>query len=134
MKKTTKKENFMVIIGILEELGRADLVEVMQHEVELLDKKKASGKLTKTQEANEDIKALILKELATVEKPLSITELLNKSEALKKATNGSNQKVSALMTQLKNANKVIREQEGKKAVFKIAPNEDSEEIQEDEEE
>ena len=130
MKKTTKKENFMVIIGILEELGRTDLVEVMQHEVELLDKKKASGKLTKTQEANEDIKTVILNVLTEVKKPLSITELLNTSKQLNDLTAGSNQKLSALMTQLKNANKVIRTTEGKKAVFTIA----TEEIQEDEEE
>ena len=129
MKKTTKKENFGKIIEILEEVGREDLVEVMQHEIELIDKKASSGKLTKTQTENEDIKTLILKELTRIGRAVTITELLKESTEVNKATAGSNQKVSALMTQLKNSNKVMRIQEGKKATFMIM-----QEVQEEEEE
>ena len=117
-KKITKKENFMEIVGILGELGREDLVEVMNHEIELLDKKKASGKMTATQVANVAIKDLIINELTKLAKPVTITELLNASEELTNATNGSNQKVSALMTQLVKVDKtVIRTTDGKKALF-----------------
>lgn len=119
MKKVTKKENFEKIIGVLKTQGFDELVQVMQHEIELLDKKKANGKMTKTQEQNEDIKAIILDTLRDSDTPLSITELLNKNTELNKIVGGSNQKTSALMTQLKNADLVVRTTQGKKAVFSI---------------
>ena len=118
--KTTKRDNFISIIEVLKELGKNELVEVMNHEVELLDKKKANGKLTKTQVANEDIKALILEELERIGKPVSITELISESAEIAEKCGNSNQKVSALMTQLKNAGNVVRTTEGKKALFSIA--------------
>lgn len=119
-KKITKRENFKMIIEVLEAQGRADLVEVIKHEIELLDKKKASGKLTKTQTENVDIKELILQALADIGEPVTITDLLAKSPELAEKTNNSNQKVSALMTQLKNSNQVVRTTNGKKALFTIA--------------
>lgn len=118
--KTTKRDNFISIIEVLKELGKNELVEVMNHEVELLDKKKANGKLTKTQVANEDIKALILEELERIGKPVSITELISESAEIAEKCGNSNQKVSALMTQLKNTGNVVRTTEGKKALFSIA--------------
>jgi len=118
--KITKRDNFISIIEVLKELGKNELVEVMNHEIELLDKKKANGKMTKTQVANEDIKALILEELARVGKPVSITELISESAEIAEKCGNSNQKVSALMTQLKNAGSVVRTTEGKKALFSVA--------------
>lgn len=119
-KKITKRENFMKIIEVLEENGRADLVEVINHEIELLDKKRANGKMTKTQTENVDIKEMILSALADIGEPITISDLLAKSPELAEKTNNSNQKVSALMTQLKNSNQVVRTTNGKKALFTIA--------------
>ena len=124
--KITKRDSFISIIEVLKGAERTDLVEVMEHEIELLDKKKASGNMTKTQVANEDIKALIVEELARLAKPVSITELISESAEEKKKCGNSNQKVSALMTQLKNAGVVVRTTEGKKALFSVADNEDAE--------
>ena len=118
--KITKRDNFISIIEVLKGVERTDLVEVMEHEIELLDKKKASSKMTKTQVANEDIKALIVEELARVGKPVSITELISESVEIAEKCGNSNQKVSALMTQLKNAGAVVRTTEGKKALFSVA--------------
>lgn len=118
--KITKKDNFKAIIEVLRENGKEELVKVMEHEVELLEKKATSGKMTKTQEQNVGIKNLILETMKQLDRAVTITELINASEELKEITNGSNQKVSALMTQLKNDNIVIRETDGKKAIFKIA--------------
>jgi len=118
--KVTKKDNFKAIIEVLAKNGREDLVSVMEHEIELIEKKASNAKMTKTQEANQDIKALILQALEEIDAPVSITELLAESSELVKATNGSNQKVSALMTQLKNEGKVVRTQDKKKALFSIA--------------
>lgn len=124
--KSTKRDNFISIIEVLKGAERTDLVEVMKHEIELLDKKKASGKMTKTQVANEDIKALIVEELARLAKPVSITELISESAEVAEKCGNSNQKVSALMTQLKNAGAVVRTTEGKKALFSVADSEDAE--------
>lgn len=121
--KITKRESFKMIIEVLENNDRADLVEVINHEIELLDKKKASGKMTKTQTENVGIKEIILQALATANEPITITDLLKNNVELYDATAGSNQKVSALMTQLKKENKVVRTTNGKKALFSIAEEE-----------
>ena len=121
--KITKRESFKMIIEVLENNDRADLVEVMNHEIELLDKKKTSGKMTKTQTENVGIKEMILQALATANEPITITDLLKNNVELYDATAGSNQKVSALMTQLKKENKVVRTTNGKKALFSIAEEE-----------
>lgn len=118
--KLTKKENFKRVIEVLEERGLTDLVEVMQHEIDLIEKKSANKTATKNQQANEGIKEVILKELARVGKPVTITELINESAEIVALTGGSNQKVSALMTQLKNTGAIVRTQDGKKALFSIA--------------
>lgn len=43
-KKITKRDNFNEIIEILEDAERQDLIDVIKHEIELLDKKAASAK------------------------------------------------------------------------------------------
>lgn len=118
--KLTKKENFMRVIEVLESKGLTDLVEVMKHEIELIEKKSANKTQTKTQKENEVVKDLILQALAKMDRPVTITELLAENPEVAKATGNSNQKASALITQLKKAELVVRTQEGKKALFSIA--------------
>ena len=43
-KKITKKDNFTAIVDVLETAGRADLADVIKHEIELLDNKAAKAK------------------------------------------------------------------------------------------
>ena len=116
--KITKKDSFKAIMEVLENIGRNDLVEVMAHEIELLEKKASNAKKTKNQEQNEVIKEKIVEVLTTMGKA-TITKLLANNE-LNTMVNGSSEKTSALMTQLKNANRVVRIAEGKKATFKVA--------------
>lgn len=118
-KRTTKKEYFRMVIDILKEHDREDLIQIMEHEIALIEKKSSNAKLTKTQEANQDIKTLIIQELVRLGEPVTITDLLKNSVELYEATAGSNQKVSALMTQLKTSGQVVRGQVGKKAVFSV---------------
>ena len=92
-KRTTKKEYFRMVIDILKEHDREDLIQVMEHEIALIEKKSSSAKLTKTQEANQDIKTLIIQELVRLGEPVTITDLLKNSVELYEATAGSNQKV-----------------------------------------
>ena len=65
MTKTTKRENFTTIANILAATNHPELEEVMLHEIELLDKKKASAssKPTVRQAENAEIKTAIVKAL-----------------------------------------------------------------------
>lgn len=61
MTKTTKRDNFNAIIAVLNDADRPDLIAVMEHEIELLDKKKASAssKPSVKQAENAEIKKAI---------------------------------------------------------------------------
>lgn len=60
--KVTKRESFNAIIAVLNAADKPELAAVMQHEIELLDKKKASaaGKPTVRQAENAEIKTAIV--------------------------------------------------------------------------
>jgi len=117
MKKMTKKEMFGEVIALATENGRDDIVEFAQHEIELLNAKKSGNTMTATQKANEEIKAVILEELARVATPMTITELQAESEKL---AGYSNQKVSALLKQLVDTKAVAKVTDKKKSYFTIA--------------
>lgn len=116
-KKITKRDNFNTLRGIVENLGREDLVEFIDHEIELLNKKATSKKPTKIQVENENIKGLIIEGLENLGKPVTISELQESDENL---ANLSNQKISALLTQLIKDNKVVRIEDKRKAYFSLA--------------
>ena len=111
MEKITKKEMYARIRKAVE--GNTEMVAFIDHEVELLTKKNsAKKKPTKNQKENMSIKESILD--ALTETPISITDLIASCEDLSGLTN---QRVSALMTQLVDENKVIRITEKRKALF-----------------
>ena len=95
------------------------MVKFGTHENELLNKKSSSssGKPTKTQVENEKYKEYILATLTEVDRPMTISEIMENCEGI---AGLKNQRVSAIVTQLKNAGKVIRTEEKKKAYFSIA--------------
>ena len=110
----TKRENYSAIRSILVAHGNADLVAFVDHEVELLDRKnKAPKKATKTQVENEALKDHILEVLGSASAPMTATAI---GEALGLSVN----KVSALLTQLKEDNSVTREVVKRKAYFSLA--------------
>lgn len=120
MKKMTKKEMFNEVIALAKENGRNDIIDFANHEIDLLNSKKSSNSMTATQKANEDIKVVILEELARVGKAVTITDFLNASEKVNALVNGSNQKTSALMKQLVDTQKVVKVVDKKKSYFSIA--------------
>ena len=124
--KATKRERFEQIKALVS--NNAELVAFIDHEIELLNKKNSrSGKPTKTQIENETIKNTILDILQTIGKPVTVTQLLANDEL-----NGlSNQKVSALLAQLRKSDKVVRTVEKKVAFYSIK--EESDEVEEVEE-
>ena len=125
--KVTKRERFAQLMAIVETSNVAnatELKEFIEHEVELLNKKNSrSGKPTKTQVENETIKVQIVSILERVRKPMTVTQLLSESEL----AGLSNQKISALLTQLRESGKVMRTVEKKVAYYSMATENDEEE-------
>lgn len=99
----TKKERFAQLLTINEVSANAELVEFINHEIELLENKNHSRGLTKTQKENESIKAVLLEELRNIGKPVTITEFQSLSEIAK---NYQNQKISALLRQMSEVERV----------------------------
>ena len=92
-----------------------EIVDFCNHEIELLNKKNASAskKATKNQIANEGIKDQIIDVLKGADGAMTATQI---AEALGLSVN----KVSALLTQLKEDNSVTREVIKRKAYFTVA--------------
>ena len=112
-KKLTKREKFAMVMEYVTD--NEMLTEFLQNEINLLTKKASSSKKTKDQVENEGIKDVILNALIEIGEGITITDLQKANEELGKL---SNQKISALMTQLKNEGKVERIQDKKKSYFK----------------
>lgn len=110
--KKTKKVYFTEILEIVK--GNSDLENFVNHEIELLDKKNLSKAPTKVQIENESIKETILEVLINSDRKMTISDIQNANEEL---SSYSNQKISALLTQLVNEKKVERTLEKKKAYF-----------------
>ena len=114
-KKITKKERFM---ELKEKVANCpELVEFLDHEIELLNKKENTKTPSKTQIENENTKNVIVNVLTDLARPVTITELQEKDSTLATL---SNQKISALLTQLVKDNKVVRTVDKKKAYFTIS--------------
>ena len=112
-KKMTIIEQYEAIIGKVENVLSASEIEFLKERAELHAKKNASRKPTKGQEENEEIKAQIL-DFMVKGKAYTITNI-QKGVGL-----DSNQKTSALVRQLKEANLVVRTEEKGKAYFSLA--------------
>ena len=125
--KKTKKDLYMEMVEIFQELGKGEYVDFCNHQIELLDKKSTGSKgLTKIQKENETIKDIILEELAKYqsENGITITELLKQSDVLSnyvtvEGKNITNQKLSALMKKLVDEKTVSRTTDKKTSYFKI---------------
>ena len=86
----------------------------LSHELELLDKKTASKKATKVQEANAGIKENILATLSTMSG--TVTEIQAASAELSEF---SNQKISALLRQLCESGEITKTVDKKKSIFSL---------------
>jgi hypothetical protein len=82
-----------------------------------LVKRKTSKKPTKTQQENELIMEQIALDLAEFEEPVTVTELITQGDGLDGLTN---QKVSALLRKMIEADRVVKIMDGKKAKFALA--------------
>ena len=116
IKKLTKKEKFAMIKEYIAD--NEMLTEFIDNEINLLTKKANSTSKSKNQVENENLKARILELLTSDKGQYTITEFQNAFEefAVGKYTN---QKLSALFTQLVNEKKLIKIVDKKKSYFMV---------------
>ena len=116
-KRITKKENFEAIRAILVERGEDELVAVIDHEIELVSKKRNTQ--TKAQKANVELVEKVYEILQASDVPMTAGEVFNtaRDNGIDEIT--SNQKASALLKMLVDANRVEKLIDGKKSTFKV---------------
>ena len=117
-KKVTKREKFEMLAKIEAVASNPMLAKFIEHELELLAKKNASGegKMTASQKINEGIKAKILEEMsANPNRLYSVSEMIKVFECCKEL---SLPKVTSLVTQLVKSESVVRVEEKRKAYFR----------------
>ncbi len=114
--KVTKKDNFEEVIKIAKELGRTDLVEFAQHELELLDKK-AGTKSTKVNDEQVALMEKIVNALTEIGRSVTISELQKENAEMAEY---SNQKLSAMLKKLVDNKQVTKIVDKKKSYFTIA--------------
>ena len=112
-KKMTIVERYEAIIGKVEGVLSAEEIAFLVERKDMHSKKNASRKPTKAQAENEGIKTAIL-DFMVEGKAYTVTEI-QKGVGLE-----SNQKASALIRQLKEADLVVRKEEKGKAYFTLA--------------
>ena len=114
-KKMTKRDYFTAILSKYP-LTDAEKAFV-EHELELLEKKNSSEKKpTAQQVANEGIKAAIVAGM-TPNRLYTVTEI---QKEIPECADLSNQRVSALLRQMKDDGIVVRTEDKRKAYFSIA--------------
>lgn len=114
-KKITKKEMFE---KIMEEVkGNAEMVAFLEHEIELLNKKKGSADSKKVvAQAKEE--ELVKSVLATLGRKVTVTEMLNASAELV-AELKTNQKASAVLKRLVDKGEIVKTVEKKVSYFSM---------------
>ena len=124
MTKLTNVLALEMVLGMKEVQANVELVEKLTKMKEQFEKKNkssvgADGKkiLTAEQKKNEILKETILEVLGRYEEPKQVKDLIAENEEL---SNYTGQKISALMTQLVKAEKVVKVIDKKASKFQIA--------------
>ena len=116
-KKITKAMRFAEMSKIFTDMGRTDLAEFCDKQIELLAKKNTTKdgekRMTATQKANEGIKSELL-DYMLEGKAYTITTMIKEIPCVGEFTN---QKVSALVRDLVRNSKIIRTEEKGVAYF-----------------
>ena len=116
-KKITKRDRFNALLNMAEVKANPDMVAFIEHELELLAKKNSADKKpTAQQTANEGIKSAILEGMED-NRLYTVTEL---QKSIPDCAELSNQRVSALLRQMKDDGLVVRTEDKRKAYFSKA--------------
>lgn len=124
--KLTKRDFYNSLIAMADNgadfgtVSAEDMKVFAEHEIELLDKKKASAKANPNSKttANDELREKILSALAeTPDRKYTITDMQKEFDFLE---GKSNQSVSALVRPMVESGEIVRIEEKRKAYFKIA--------------
>ena len=118
-KKVTKREKFEMLKALVKD--NAMLVEFIDHEIELLDKKKSQGNAKANEKMDSQV-ALVYNALVTVGKSVTVSDLIKETDLTALANESgvvSPQKVSAMFKKLKEQGKVESYTDKKKTYFRI---------------
>ena len=120
-KKITKRMVVEMMLADEHIVGNEQFKAYLENELELLKKKAENKKATKTQEQNVEIKADILAVMVNMA-PSTATEIMNavKSVDTVKYATLTNQRVSALLKQLIEDDKVVKTIDKKVSKFALA--------------
>ena len=114
-KKLTKRDHFNALLNLTEVKSNPTLVDFIEHELELLAKKNsAEKKPTAVQVVNGGIKDAIYDAMQE-NRLYTITEIIKE---VAECAELSNQRVSALIRQMRDDGKVERIEEKRKAYFR----------------
>ena len=123
-KKITLKENFerlakVVASANIEEATRQELLTFIDSRVEQINKKATAPRKADTEKAqeNEKLAQAMLDILASNDKPMTVTEIM---QATSDFVGITNQRLTAIMTKLKNDGTVERVMDKKNAKYKLA--------------
>lgn len=125
MEKMTNKKALEFALGLQEIKDNQEVFEKLTKMLEQVEKKNGSvdenGKkiLSVDQQKNQELKTLILSELANTEEPLQIKDMIEQFTCLK-GKGYSNQKISALLRQLLLDGLVVKVEEKRVSRFTIA--------------
>ena len=113
-KKITKRDRYNELLALAEVKANEGLVKFIEHELELLAKKNgAEKKLTPTQVENEKLKQIIYSAMIPEQK-YTITDL---QKNIPEIADLSNQKMTHLLTQMRDSGLVTRQEEKRKIYF-----------------
>ena len=119
-KKMTKKDWFAMVLAVVEKSeveNKAEMVEFINHEVELLNRKSGKTGQTKTQKENEILVEQVFVALSEFDKPITVSEFMK--ESAHEVATLSNQKLSALLKKLVDSGRVVKTTEKKKSYFSV---------------
>ena len=121
-KKITKREVVEKMLADSNIASNEVYVAYLKNELELLKKKSENKKATKNQTENAEIKEVILEVLAKMSNGGRATDIMNavKATDTEKYATLTNQRVSALLRQLIEDNKVVKSVDKKVSKFALA--------------
>ena len=118
--KTTKREYYNQHLEIEAVRENPNLIEFINHEIELLNRKHSSSQDEKKKAINEPIKTAIVEVLKNADKPMTVTEIIATETVKASKEDGVNSsKATAMLGKLQTEGKVIREEIKGKAYFSI---------------
>ena len=118
-KKVTKREKFEMLKALVAD--NAMLVEFIDHEIELLDKKKSNGNAKANEKMDMQV-STVYNALVELDRAVTASELIAETDLSALANESgvvSTQKVSAMLKKLKEQGKVESYTDKKKTYFKV---------------